>query len=271
MIFNTFAYRSTGLLLTILSVISLIVAFNSPLITVDISVPNTGKIGDLISLNEELCQKLKLNAFAGLIKDACDEFLLSSVNSLTNSALDLTMGPVKPYQNWSECRQASIDNIVPLFNGAAVPTGSLERCMKLSLSGLLGLDIGEQSLKSIGLQLYRADETVLLFSLLIFAVAFPVAKTGACLIGFSIWSNAKRYQIFGNAMTLLIMISKWSMLDVFVVAVLIATMKLSAFNLQITSELGLFALMVSTLSSSMALVLLSRFLMQKEVSIAESS
>ena len=48
--------------------------------------------------------------------------------------------------------------------------------------------------------------------------------------------------------------------DVFVVAVLIATMKLSAFNLEIASELGLFALMASALSSSMALVLLNRFL-----------
>ena len=260
MTFNLFAYRSIGLLLTVLSIFSLVVALNSPLITVDISVPETGKIRDLISLNEELCLKLKSNVFEELFKDACDDFLLSSVNSLTDNALDIALGPVEPYQNWGECRRASIASMTPLFNGAVVPNGPLERCLKLSLSRLLGLDIGEQSLKSIGVQLYRADETVLLFSLLIFAVAFPIAKTGVCLLGFLIWSNVKRGEIVGNAITMMLMISKWSMLDVFVVAVLIATMKLSAFNLEIASELGLFALMASVLSSSMALVLLDRFL-----------
>jgi hypothetical protein len=250
--------RLTGGAFALISALSLALAFSNPLITVDFSLPAEGKVRTLIALNESLCVDFDGVFLEETIREACDEWVLKSLKSITDLVLDATLGPVRPFQSWAECRQAKSTIIEPLFKGASVPPGALERCLKLSFAEFLGIGIGHQSIHRISSQLYNKNETLLLTAVILFAIAFPLIKVSICIIGFVVGGRLKQVLLFRRGTRVLLALSKWSMLDVFVVAVLIATVKLSAFNLEITSELGLVGLIVSALSSSLSLMLLIR-------------
>ncbi len=255
---NSLINRLLGGIFALISACALALAFFSPLITVDFSLPESGKVRDLVALDQGLCADLNDIFLAATIRGACDDWVLKSFNSVTDLVLDVTLGPVSPFKNWAECRQAKPSMIEPLFKGAAVPSGALERCLKLSLAEFLGIGVGHQSIYTIASQLYKSNETLLLTAVILFAVGFPLLKVGTCLIVCAGWAGAQQGLLFRGGTGLLLALSKWSMLDVFVVAVLIATVKLTAFNLEITSELGLVGLLVSAVSSSVSLMLLTR-------------
>lgn len=224
----------------------------------DFSLPEAGKVRDLVTLDQGLCADFNGIFLEETIRETCDAWVLKSLNSFTDQVLDVTLGPVSPFKNWAECRQAKPSMIEHLFKGAAVPVGALERCLKLSFAEFLGIGIGHQSIYTITSQLYKSNETLLLAAVILFAIGFPLMKVSTCLIVYAGWAGAKQGLLFREGTRLLLALSKWSMLDVFVVAVLIATVKLAAFNLEITSELGLVGLLVSAVSSSVSLMLLTR-------------
>lgn len=94
--------------------------------------------------------------------------------------------------------------------------------------------------------LFREGELLLFFLIGLFTVAFPVTKL---TLAYWLWSRLGRSLPSGSKLPARIeTLGKWSMLDVFVVALLIVVLKLSLLS-DVTVEPGLYVFAIGVIAS----------------------
>ena len=99
--------------------------------------------------------------------------------------------------------------------------------------------------------LYQEKQVFLAFVVFFFSIVFPIVKLAA---PFAIWFIAMRDEKRQRILDWLAALGKWSMLDVFVVAVLIVTVKLGVL-VKATPERGIYFFGTSILLAMVATVL----------------
>ncbi|MCP4702353.1 MAG: paraquat-inducible protein A [Gammaproteobacteria bacterium] len=104
------------------------------------------------------------------------------------------------------------------------------------------------SLASAVWQLFQEGEWLLFMILFGFSILFPLAKL---IVLYLIWNRALEKQKLERYLNFLAHYGKWSMLDVFVVAVLVVTIKLGAMA-YVEIHFGLYAFTASVILSMLA-------------------
>lgn len=114
---------------------------------------------------------------------------------------------------------------------------------------------GNQYLPGIIKSLFDDGSIFLGIVIFLFSVVFPVLKIalcGAALVQGGLWDTRRQDGIIKT----LGYVSKWSMADVFIVALIIVMFKAKGFNFSFTAEAGLYCYAVSAILSSLCIVLI---------------
>ncbi len=167
-------------------------------------------------------------------------------------ALDSMLGEVRLDANgkkvsWSQC-------LVTRRDGRA--TGWRD-CVKEWIAYKAGLPVGERYVLGVVQDLWNAKEIALSILIALFSFAFPLVKVVMSLwlaIGF----RSKR------SLRWLMHVSKWSMTDVFIVALLITFFKAESFNFQFKAEIGVYLFAVAAVVSSLAVMRLEQIARRDE-------
>ena len=117
------------------------------------------------------------------------------------------------------------------------------------------IPVGYQYLLGIIKSLFEDGSIFLGVIIFLFSVVFPVLKIVLCtlaLMPFLHSSSSSRYTI----VKAIGYISKWSMADVFIVAVIIVMFKAKGFNFEFTAQKGLYCYAASALLSSLSILLI---------------
>lgn len=96
--------------------------------------------------------------------------------------------------------------------------------------------------------LWRSDEYFLFAAVALFSVAFPIAKLGTCL---AIWCCADaRDGRFAVLVTWIEQLGRWSMLDVFLIAILLILIRSGGVGAH--TEIGLYVFTAAVVTSMLA-------------------
>lgn len=125
------------------------------------------------------------------------------------------------------------------------------------LAATAHVPVGRQYLWGVIRRLFDTGEYVVGAALVLFSLAFPAAKIGlgAVLGAFAERLAPRRRQALLHALAVS---AKWSMADVFVVAMMIVFFKADSLHFSFTAEAGLYCYAAAALSSSFAVALLAR-------------
>lgn len=145
--------------------------------------------------------------------------------------------------SWSRCMESG--------EGAASP--GWKPCVKAWMTHKAGIPVGIQTLPGVIAGLFQRSEWILGLLLVLFSLIFPAAKillSGILALGLGRLRGRERLR------TVLAHTSKWSMTDVFVVALLIVFFKAESFNFRFEAEIGVYLFAVAAIASSLAIMLL---------------
>lgn len=117
------------------------------------------------------------------------------------------------------------------------------------------IPVGYQYLMGIIKSLFLDGAYFLGVIIFLFSVVFPVLKIVLCAI--ALISSGTRGTKNGIIKTIGY-VSKWSMADVFIVAVIIVMFKAKGFNFKFTPEAGIYFYAISAILSSLAILLIMR-------------
>jgi hypothetical protein len=117
------------------------------------------------------------------------------------------------------------------------------------------IPVGNQYLLGIIKSLFTDGSYFLGVIISLFSVVFPLLKIALCAVALipSIKGHAKR-----NIIKAVGYVSKWSMADVFIVAVIIVMFKAKGFNFKFTAEPGIYFYALSAILSSIAIIMIMR-------------
>lgn len=124
------------------------------------------------------------------------------------------------------------------------------------------IPVGKQYLFGIIKSLFIDGSFFLGVIIFLFSVVFPVLKILLCALAL-IPSQTKRAK--DKVIKAIGYVSKWSMADVFIVAVIIVMFKAKGFNFKFTAEAGIYFYAVSAILSSIAIILIMRTADQTKV------
>jgi len=184
------------------------------------------------------------NTVRGVAGDALTELGLSLGEDARDFGLDGLLGEVGVSASGEPVTWASC-----LAEGAS----PFERCMKSWIAHKAGIPVGEQYILGVITGLFSEGELFLATLLLLFSVLFPLSKV-ALTIGLSLTGPKNAPGPF----RVLKVTSKWSMTDVFVVALLVTFFKAESFNFHFEAELGVYLFAIGAIASSIAVQLLER-------------
>jgi hypothetical protein len=137
---------------------------------------------------------------------------------------------------------------------------ALQTCMKWWVVDRGGIPIGDQYLFEIIRRLFDSKDVALGLLITLFSICFPLLKVGLSLV-------LSLRPITDWSIEFLSITAKWSMTDVFIVALLITFFKADSFNFHFEAGTGLYFFAGGALLSSMAVMLLERSI--KKQSLAE--
>lgn len=158
------------------------------------------------------------------------------------TALDSTLGEVRIDATgrkitWQQCLLTRHGDFATDWRG----------CVKQWIAYKAGLPVGDRYLLGIVADLWRTHEMILAVLIALFSIAFPLLKVGLCLA----LSGGLRSE---RSLKWLVRVSKWSMTDVFIVAVVIAFFKAESFNFHFRAEAGVFFFAAGAILSSLAVM-----------------
>lgn len=161
---------------------------------------------------------------------------------LVDGSLDAVLGPVGPgpdgeLRSWAECMGSGGDT----WSG----------CVKDWIAYKAGIPVGDQYILGVIWGLAGSGEVLLALLLFVFSVCFPVSK-----VAMSAYLALVGPASQPRALKALKLTSKWSMTDVFVVALLITFFKADSFNFHFQARLGVYCFAGAAILSSMAVYLL---------------
>ena len=190
--------------------------------------------------------------------ETCNQFMEEWIQDKLYEVLDDKMGSVLDPRtgdelDWKSCRAEVEDGADTRDLGSCCGNedGPLQTCMKWWMVDKGGGPIGDQYLVEIISRLFVSDDKPLGLMLVLFSICFPLVKVGLCLV-LSIRAITPRSMRFLN------ITSKWSMTDVFIVALLITFFKADSFNFRFEAGTGLYLFAAGALLSSVAVMLLER-------------
>lgn len=117
------------------------------------------------------------------------------------------------------------------------------------------IPVGNQYLLGIIKSLFADGSFFLGVIIFLFSVAFPVMKILLCAIALI---PTQKMEAKDKIIKAIGYVSKWSMADVFIVAVIIVMFKAKGFNFKFTAEAGIYYYAISAILSSIAIVLVMR-------------
>lgn len=119
------------------------------------------------------------------------------------------------------------------------------------------IPVGKQYLFEIIKSLFEEGSIFLGVIIFLFSLIFPVLKIALCAI--SVIRYGKSDSIIpGGLIKAIGFISKWSMADVFIVAVIIVMFKAKGFNSRFTAETGIYCYALSAILSSLTIFFITR-------------
>ena len=175
-------------------------------------------------------------------------------DSVTLKPLESFLGPVSATQgkapiSWQACLDDSS------IAGQSSSRDAWRSCLKRWIVHTAGIPVGIQTIPGIIGGLFGQREFVLGVLLLLFSVCFPLTKVLLCCFLSAPWgTNVVRLRAYW----LLEHSSKWSMTDVFVVAMLVTFFKAESFNFHFKAESGLYTFAAAAILSSLAVILVKK-------------
>ena len=198
-----------------------------------------------------------INIFKSIAKSACNSDIAPKIRDYSYMQLDNNLGPITMPKtgtslSWRECSEQE-DVVQNLNSSCCDPEDEkltpLKACSKLWIAERAAIPLGDQRILPVISHLYTMGEVPIAVLLLIFSVLFPLTKALSailCSIGFR-----PRW-----LMTFLIKTSKWSMVDVFVVGLLIAFFKADLFAFAFSPEVGVYLFATAAILSSIAVMVI---------------
>jgi len=119
------------------------------------------------------------------------------------------------------------------------------------------IPVGNQYLIGIIKSLFLDGSIFLGIIIFLFSVVFPILKIVLCALALIPYRN-KSPQSRNKIIKAIGYISKWSMADVFIVALIIVMFKAKGFNFKFTAEAGIYFYAISVILSSLAILLVLR-------------
>lgn len=117
------------------------------------------------------------------------------------------------------------------------------------------IPVGYQYLLGIIKDLFKDGSYFLGIIIFLFSVVFPLLKIVLCAFALV---PSKTKDAKNKIIKAIGYVSKWSMADVFIVAVIIVMFKAKGFNFKFTAEWGLYFYALSAILSSLAILLIMR-------------
>jgi len=127
------------------------------------------------------------------------------------------------------------------------------------------IPVGNQYLLGIIKSLFLDGSIFLGIIIFLFSVVFPILKIVLCTLAIVPFSS-NGPQRKDKIIKAIGYVSKWSMADVFIVAVIIVMFKAKGFNFKFTAEAGIYFYAISAILSSLAIILIMRQFESKRVS-----
>lgn len=117
------------------------------------------------------------------------------------------------------------------------------------------IPVGKQYLLGIIQSLFVDGSIFLGVIIFLFSIVFPVLKIVLCSLALLPYGN-RDYQRHNRIIKAMGYVSKWSMADVFIVAVIIVMFKAKGFNFSFRVETGLYCYALSAMLSSLCILLI---------------
>ena len=117
------------------------------------------------------------------------------------------------------------------------------------------IPVGNQYLLGIIKSLFADGSFFLGIIIFLFSVVFPMLKIVLCAVALISFQKTDAKDRIIKAIGY---VSKWSMADVFIVAVIIVMFKAKGFNFKFTAEPGIYFYAISAILSSLAILLIMR-------------
>lgn len=117
------------------------------------------------------------------------------------------------------------------------------------------IPVGNQYLLGIIKSLFADGSFFLGIIIFLFSVVFPMLKIVLCAVALISFQKTDAKDKIIKAIGY---VSKWSMADVFIVAVIIVMFKAKGFNFKFTAEPGIYFYAISAILSSLAILLIMR-------------
>ncbi len=117
------------------------------------------------------------------------------------------------------------------------------------------IPVGNQYLLGIIKSLFADGSFFLGIIIFLFSVVFPMLKIALCAVALISFQKTDAKDKIIKAIGY---VSKWSMADVFIVAVIIVMFKAKGFNFKFTAEPGICFYAISAILSSLAILLIMR-------------
>ena len=255
-----------SLIASICSFILLLLALYLPFISSDIQLHTIKKLQAFDQKTSAPCTsvKEKLGTFfdkGSTVTDLIDKGCKATVDPLTkstrNAALDKLLGPVDGKQSWKACLEEGPEQVI--HQNSMQTLSPFNRCLKVWTKEVLGVPIGPRYLPEMIRELFLRHEILLGCALVIFSLLFPLLKI---TLNFWILFQFRQQKYNPRLFNVLQQSGKWSMTDVFVVALMIITFKAESFNFQFTAETGVICFGMSVLTSMLSTMWISPLLSQ---------
>lgn len=277
--------KTIPLILSIISGICFIFSFNSPFVCSDFGVGKVKHIDTASQIMEQPCdlieKKLRENNYTKIallaisrtqFAEACSLAMEEPIKALVTNTTDGMLGDVthpitKRKFGWYEC----IHDVAPNFNAHKLGTcvsaekTPFQTCTKWWMVAEAGIPIGTQTIVGVIEGLFTSNDVFLGFLIVIFSILFPILK-----ISLSIFLCLQK-RISKSSLKLLTLTSKWSMTDVFVVALLITFFKAESFNFHFQAEYGVYLFALAAILSSFSVMMIEQQQVKKEQLSQKSS
>jgi hypothetical protein len=250
--------RRLALLFSLLSLIAFVAAFALPFTSSTLELRFSPAMQAQVATFSRPCGAIAervvesvslLGPFRSQLESACESAIQPGWESARGEALDRVLGPVVTdgqSRSWGACLSAAE------ARGQGEGVSAVEACARDWIIDKAGLPVGERHLFGILSELFSAGEAGLGVLVLLFSVLFPLSKV-LLSVACSLSDRVRKRLLRPLQWT-----SRWSMTDVFVVALVIVFLKAERVHFHFHAEAGVYAFAAGALLSSLAVLLLER-------------
>ena len=264
--------KMVPLILSLVAGLCFLISFSAPFVCSDFGLSKVKYVDVVDSAMTNPCQLMEESirgtswgkglSFAlakGTIEELCNVTIGHSIKGMATNTTDDMLGYVthpisKEELDWNRC----INDVAPEFDQDELGTcvskekSDFQTCMKWWMVGQAGIPIGTQTIMSVIQGLFQSNDVLLGFLIVIFSILFPISKITLSLV------LCFQKKISKTSLKMLTLSSKWSMTDVFVVALLITFFKAESFNFHFQAEYGVYLFAAAAILSSISVMILEQ-------------